>query len=73
MTEQRELKVDPDRSSESYSTGIYVRATLAGKWGSHDIGVLEFDSLVAWLTDDRGKNYAINVIAALLGHERRLT
>jgi len=60
------LKVDLERE-DNRSTGIYIRATKDGKWGSHDIYSLNKDSLLEWL----GKDIALmeNVILALLDHK----
>jgi len=70
-----ELIVDPTRVSDhgqthGISTGIYVRARLGDKWGSHDIIELSLDSLRVWLRSRGGENeWAENVVCMLLGHE----
>ncbi len=60
-------RVDPERHGEGYSTGIYIRAQLAGKWGNHDLAVLDRDSVLRWLT--RSDELPTNTVLAILGHE----
>lgn len=67
-TANPDLTVDPARTWLT-ETGIYVRATLRGKWGSYDIVSLDRHSLFAWLRSRDGQNYlAENVVGILLGH-----
>jgi hypothetical protein len=71
-----ELKIDPERRNVARSsvplecvgvtTGIYVRAELAGEYGSHDIADLTRESLVDWLRSRPG--WAEKVLLMLLGH-----
>lgn len=63
-----ELKVDSKRLKQ-FETGIFVRATLDGKWGSYDIADLEKESLLDWLRSRGGDNpWAEDVVGILLGH-----
>jgi hypothetical protein len=66
-----ELKVDPARLGMP-ETGFYVRATLDGKWGSHDIAHLGRGSLIMWLKTGQAanENFTINVLLPLLGLEQ---
>lgn len=67
-----ELKVDPRRKSLNFpptECGIPVRALHNGKWGSHDITLLDEASLLTWLKSRDGDNMlAENVVGLLLGH-----
>ncbi len=64
-----ELQVDPERL-DIPETGIFVRAKLNDKWGSHDIAHLKPESLLVWLRSRGGENvWAENVVFLLLGHE----
>lgn len=66
-----DLVVDPERRIDDSDdgTGIYVRARLDGKWGSHDIVELTKTSLFNWLRSRGGSNqYAEDVVGILLGH-----
>jgi len=66
------LQVDPDRLRPSYvdATSIYVRAQYEGKWGSHDIAVLDAVSLLRWIRSKRSDNnhFAEDIIGVILGH-----
>lgn len=68
----KDLIIDVDRyeiSPKLPETGIYVRATLRGKWGSYDIVHLTKESLIEWLHKDGGDNkLAENCVGILLGH-----
>jgi hypothetical protein len=65
----QELKVDPKRYRKFGETGIFIRATLEGKWKSVDIADLDKESLLAWLKSRDGNNkYAEDVVGILLGH-----
>lgn len=62
-------EVDKNRYGK-YNTGIYVRATLNGRWGSYDVGDLSASSLFDWLRSRGGKNeWAENVVSILLNHD----
>ncbi len=69
-----EFKVDPERlklhdPEREEGTGIWIRATLDGKWGSYDINALDKPSLLAWLKSRDGDNpWAEDVVGHLLGH-----
>lgn len=64
-----ELKVDPARLASEPETGIYVRATLDGKWGSYDMNHLTPESLTEFLRSRDGENrWMEGVICALLGY-----
>ncbi len=65
-----QLVVDPNRDSYKDATGIFVRATRLGKWGSHDIATLELPSLVAFLTS--APFVGANSVLALLDHSERI-
>ncbi|MGH3999204.1 MAG: hypothetical protein ACRDTJ_17305 [Pseudonocardiaceae bacterium] len=54
MTELN-MTVDPIRVDFG-ETGIYVRATLHGEWGSYDIATLDRPSLQRFLTCRGGSN-----------------
>ena len=60
-----EYKVDPARMKRP-ETGIYIRATLNGDWGRHDLAHLDRDSLVWWLDSKAG--LARSTVLAFLGH-----
>lgn len=64
MSEREGYQVDPGRV-ELAETGIYIRAQLNGKWGSHDLMHLDADSALRWLTGKR----ALQVAMLLLGHD----
>ena len=49
MSEPPKLKADPERVGMVSVTGIYVRASLNGDWGSYDLVQLDRASLLAWL------------------------
>jgi hypothetical protein len=61
------LQVDPARFDRHGQTGIFVRATLNGKWGSYDIAELYKPSLLEWLRS--GEGMAERVLVLLLDHE----
>lgn len=63
--------VDAARISDGDGvTGIYVRAWLDGKCGSHDIATLEAKSLVAFLRSRGGENeWAEGCVLIMLGHK----
>lgn len=64
-----ELKVEQGRLDQA--TGIFVRATLEGRWGSYDIAELDRASLLTWLRSRGGANpWAENVVLAMLGHDQ---
>lgn len=67
-----DLIVDKQRMNDlgdAPGTGIYVRAMDDGKWGSHDILVLDKKSLLVWLKSRGGDNpWAEDVVGILLGH-----
>ena len=61
-------RIDYDKLEE-YRMGISVRATLKGRWGSHDIATLDAESLLAWLRSRGGENaLAEDVVGVLFGH-----
>lgn len=63
------LKVDPNRIENSYTTGIPIRAEHDGEYVTADIGNLDKESLFNWLRSRDGKNLlAENVVLVLLGH-----
>ena len=72
MSKTLELKVDELRQlrSDLGDTGIYVRAMDAdGKIGTHDIILLDKESLLKFLRSSGGKNtMAENVVSILLCH-----
>lgn len=67
-----EFKVDPERKDDGDGvTGIYIRATLDGKYGSYDIATLTGESLMAFLRSRGGKNeWAENCVLTMLGHKQ---
>jgi hypothetical protein len=66
-TEVVPLVVDDERMGLA-ETGVFVRATLDGKWGSHDIAHLTRNSLLRWLRSRGGENlWAENTVMILLG------
>lgn len=62
--------VDPARLPEN-KTGIYVRAMLNGRWGTHDIAHLNTDSLWRWLHSRDNADWPSNVVLVLLGHSQQ--
>jgi len=65
------LTVDEGRLAElgDKSTGIFVRATRNGSYGTYDIAALDAPSLLEWLRCRGGENkWAENVVGILLGH-----
>lgn len=63
------LTVDPERTDLSNASGIYVRATLNGKWGAHDIAELDKASLLRFLRSRGGDNrFAEDCCGIVLGH-----
>jgi hypothetical protein len=63
------LIVDPKRAELHGSSGIYVRATLDGKWGNFDIAELDKSSLLHWLRSRGGDNpWAEDTVGIILGH-----
>ena len=66
-----ELKVDPNRmNGATGGTGIFIRASLNGKFDTYDIDQLDSESLLTWLRSRGGNNpWAENVVGILLGHE----
>jgi len=60
-----DYKVDPKRLKLP-ETGIYIRATHEGKWGSHDLAHLDRASLIRWL--ERDPDLAERTVLALLRH-----
>ena len=64
-----ELTADANRTELGDATGIYVRATLDGRWFSADMAQLDSKSLLAFLRSRGGDNpWAENVVGILLGH-----
>lgn len=64
------LTVDPDRVENNHSySGIFIRATHDGRWGSYDIAELDRASLLRFLRSRGGHNeWAEGVVLGLLGH-----
>lgn len=63
-------KVDPSRIG-LHSTGIYIRAILDDRWGSHDVVHLDADSLISWLHSRGDCNpMAENMLGVVLGHDQ---
>ena len=66
-----DLYVDSDRwrYKNDWRTGIPIRAKLRnGNLVTADIGVLEKDSLLAWLRSHGDNIVAENVVGIILGH-----
>lgn len=63
------LSVDPRRADveAALETGIAVRALQDGRWGSHDIALLDRASLERWL-DSEGPDFPKRIVLTLLGH-----
>jgi len=64
--------VDSERTSLK-ETGIYIRATLNGKWESHDLAHLDRESVLLWLRDRQQdmaspRSRAEQTVLILLGH-----
>ena len=63
------LEVDPKRIGMLKKTGIYVRASFNGRFGSYDISELTAYSLLKWLRSRGGENpWAENTVGVILGH-----
>lgn len=69
-----EYKVDPKRLTAipHTKTGIYIRSTLEGKWGAHDLMHLDRDSVLEWLRDaaHTESSRAEETVLVLLGHDQ---
>ena len=69
-----ELKVDPVRFAREElqdATGIFVRAQLDGKWGSHDCVMLDAVSFRRWIRSRGGVNpFAEDILGLALGYGR---
>jgi hypothetical protein len=67
-----DLIIDPERLAKYPDrTGIYIRATLDGKWETCDLIHLTKESVVQWLKSRGGDNkWAEDTVLILLGHER---
>ena len=66
-----DLVVDPNRLQYDDTSGIYVRATLDGKWGSYDFVTLTQESLHEFARS-RGpvSDWAMALLDHVLGHPR---
>lgn len=66
-----ELQVDPERTGKKSrgETGFFFRATLNGKWGSHDLLELKRESVIA-LLEERGpcSPWVKSLVLGLLCH-----